>query len=202
MLDTWPSCLSSLDCITPILFGKCTHYVTSHYAISLQRHFTSQPSPRFGRTISISHYEQRMPQTGAHISSTNLLLNLKIRQLSHTLYSTSEGTTHHGCRKRVSGLAEKTFCPPPPPERADRLKIGKTPSCRMTWALFEMANLYNEQIMTLQINTTHAKYSGPKPPSGSPGPGNLYRLLLLSPILSATRPLAKVTLPEKQCCAY
>jgi hypothetical protein len=54
-----------------------------------------------------------------------------------------------------------------------------TVRCRVIWAWSEGVNFYNRQIMTLTRKIkTFATYSGPRPPSGPPVPGNLYQLPL------------------------
>ena len=54
-------------------------------------------------------------------------------------------------------------------------------SCRETCARSERVNLYERQIMILQRKTkTYAMSSGSGPPSEMSGPGNLYRLSLVS----------------------
>jgi hypothetical protein len=50
-------------------------------------------------------------------------------------------------------------------------------SCRVTWTWSERFNWYNRQIKIISRNTkTRIQQSSLVPPSGPPGPGNLYRL--------------------------
>ena len=57
--------------------------------------------------------------------------------------------------------------------KSERLAVSSS----LTWAWFERCNVYTRQIMILprKINTC-TNQSGSGPPSGSPCPGNLYRL--------------------------
>jgi hypothetical protein len=55
-------------------------------------------------------------------------------------------------------------------------------SCRAIWAWPERVSLYGRQIMILPRKTkTYGIYWGSGPPSGPPGPSNLYRLTPLTP---------------------
>ena len=85
---------------------------------------------------------------------------------------------YQGHQERAPGPAKHFFRVSP--ARADRLNVftlNLTVSCRVTWAWSEGVNLYSRQIMvTPRKRKTFAKYSGPGPPSGPPGPGNLYGL--------------------------